>query len=60
MNEGAYMAFEEDRSVLEKVHAGMKSPATPFIDLGLDTGAKLFRLMLSRRIEAEQEAEVTA
>ncbi len=60
MNEGAYMAFEEDRSVLEKVHAGMKSPATPYIDLGLDTGAKLFRLMLSRKIEAEQEAEVTA
>ena len=57
MNDGARMAFEEDRAVLEKVHAGMKSPATPFIDLGLDTGAKLFRLMLSRKIEAEQEPE---
>ncbi len=54
MNAGARMAFEEDRAVLEKVHAGMKSPATPYIDLGLDAGAKQFRLMLSRRIEAEQ------
>ena len=60
MNDGARMAFEEDRAVLEKVHAGMKSPSTPYIDLGLDTGAKLFRLMLSRKIEAEQEPEAAA
>jgi len=53
MNAGAKMAFEEDREVLEKVHAGMKDPATPFIDLGLDAGAKQFRLMLDRAIAAE-------
>jgi len=54
MNAGARMAFEEDRAVLEKVHLGMKAPATPYIDLGLDAGAKRFRLMMSRLIEAEQ------
>jgi vanillate O-demethylase monooxygenase subunit len=31
----------------------MKEPETPFIDLGLDAGAKQFRLMLTRAIEAE-------
>ena len=60
MNDGARMAFEEDRAVLEKVHAGMKAPTTPSIDLGLDTGAKLFRLMLSRKIDAEREPEAAA
>ena len=55
MNAGARMAFEEDKAVLEKVHAGMKNPATPFIDLGLDAGAKQFRLMLERAIAAEQD-----
>ncbi len=55
MNAGARLAFEEDKDVLEKVHAGMKDPATPFIDLGLDAGAKQFRLMLDRAIAAEQE-----
>ncbi|GGH31183.1 vanillate O-demethylase monooxygenase subunit [Cribrihabitans marinus] len=53
MNKGARMAFEEDRAVLEKVHKGMKTPATPHIDLGLDAGAKQFRLMLERAIAAE-------
>ena len=60
MNDGARMAFEEDRAVLEDVHAGMKDPATPFIDLGLDAGAKLFRLMLSRKIDDEQKTETAA
>ncbi len=53
MNAGAYMAFGEDKAILEKVHAGMKEMATPNIDLGLDAGAKQFRLMLRRAIEAE-------
>lgn len=53
MNKGAHMAFEEDRAVLEKVHDGMKNPRTPHIDLGLDAGAKQFRLMLDRAIAAE-------
>ena len=54
MNAGARMAFEEDREVLEYVHSGMKNPTTPYIDLGLDAGAKLFRQMLNRKIEAEK------
>lgn len=53
MNAGAYTAFEEDRAILEKVHAGMKAARTPHIDLGLDAGAKSFRVMLKRAIEAE-------
>jgi len=32
----------------------MKNPATPYIDLGLDAGAKLFRQMVTRTIDAEQ------
>lgn len=56
MNAGALMAFNEDKEVLEAVHKGMANPATPNIDMALDLGAKTFRLQLSRRIEAEQEA----
>ena len=56
MNAGAVMAFEEDRAVLEDVHLGMENPATPNIDLGLDAGAKQFRIMLSRKIEEEQSS----
>ena len=55
MNAGAVMAFEEDRAVLEAVHLGMKNPMTPNIDLGLDSGAKQFRLMLKRKIEEEKK-----
>jgi len=55
MNAGAMMAFEEDRAVLEDVHLGMKNPMTPNIDLGLDSGAKQFRLMLKRKIEEEKK-----
>ena len=54
MNAGAHMAFEEDRLVLEKVHAGMNELITPNIDLGLDAGAKLFRRSLGKAIDAEQ------
>lgn len=53
MNDGARMAFLEDKEVLEKVHLGMKNAKTPNIDLGLDAGAKLFRKALDRAIEAE-------
>ena len=55
MNAGAYLAFEEDRQVLEKVHEGMKDKATPHIDLGLDAGAKLFRRELQRLINDESK-----
>jgi hypothetical protein len=53
MNAGARMAFIEDKEVLEKVHVGMKDLITPRLDLGLDAGAKTFRLMLDRSIAAE-------
>lgn len=53
MNAGALMAFNEDKVVLEQVHRGMKHARTPHIDLGLDAGAKHFRLHLSRAIRAE-------
>lgn len=56
MNDGARQAFEEDREVLVHVHEGMKDPAIPAIDLGLDAGAKLFRLQLHRLIETEASA----
>ncbi len=53
MNAGARMAFEEDRVVLEQVHHGMKAPRRPAIDLGLDAGAKAFRLLVERAVTAE-------
>lgn len=53
MNDGARMAFLEDKDVLEEVHKGMKHAQTPHIDLGLDSGAKIFRRVLDRAIEAE-------
>ncbi len=54
MNNGARMAFEEDRAVLEKVHEGMKRTEIPHIDLGLDAGARQFRLRVDREIAAEK------
>ncbi|KIC40603.1 (2Fe-2S)-binding protein [Ruegeria sp. ANG-R] len=56
MNDGARMAFLEDKYVLEDVHKGMKNARTPHIDLGLDAGAKMFRRVLDRAIEAETAA----
>lgn len=55
MNKGAVMAFHEDKVILEAVHNGMKNSPTPFIDLGLDAGAKIFRLGLDKAIAAEGE-----
>lgn len=55
MNEGAYMAFTEDKEVLEAVHIHMAEMVTPNIDLGLDLGAKTFRRMLQKLIDAEQD-----
>ena len=53
MNDGARMAFEEDRAVLTEVHKGMRDRQTPNIDLRLDAGAKLFRKQLQQRIDNE-------
>ena len=54
MNDGARMAFEEDRAVLTEVHKGMRDRQTPNIDLRLDAGAKLFRKQLQQRIDNEK------
>jgi phenylpropionate dioxygenase-like ring-hydroxylating dioxygenase large terminal subunit len=54
MNAGAIMAFNEDKEILEAVQKGMDALITPNIDLGLDLGAKTFRLKLQRLIDAEQ------
>ena len=51
---GATMAFNEDKEVLEAVHRGMKSPATPHLNLGLDAGAMRFRKLVERMIAAEK------
>ena len=48
------MAFHEDKAILEAVHKGMANKVTANIDLGLDAGAKLFRLHLQRRIDAQR------
>jgi vanillate O-demethylase monooxygenase subunit len=55
MNAGAVMAFNEDKEVLEAVHKGMADMITPNIDLGLDLGAKTFRLKLQKLIDAEMK-----
>jgi phenylpropionate dioxygenase-like ring-hydroxylating dioxygenase large terminal subunit len=54
MFEGATMAFNEDKEVLERVHKGMKDRKTPFLNLGLDAGAMRFRRKVESRIEAEK------
>jgi len=56
INNGAIMAFEEDRVVLEAVHLGMKSKTTRNLNLGLDAGSLRFRKLLDKAIAAEQIA----
>jgi vanillate O-demethylase monooxygenase subunit len=51
---GATMAFHEDKTVLEAVHAGMKAPRSPSLNLGLDAGAMRFRALVDKRIAAER------
>ena len=60
MNDGAIMAFNEDKEVLEAVHKGMAEMKTPNIDLGLDLGAKVFRRKLQMMIDDEQKDGVAA
>ena len=50
---GARRAFEEDRVILEAVHAGMANKTTPNLDLALDGGALRFRRGLSALIDRE-------
>ena len=50
---GATMAFNEDKDVLEEVHAGMKHARGPYINLGIDAAAMRFRKKVERQIAAE-------
>ena len=54
LNDGALMAFNEDREVLEAVHTGMKNATTPKLDLGLDAGSLRYRKILDGAIAKEQ------
>ena len=56
LNDGAIMAFNEDRESLEAVHLGMNNQTTRNINLGLDAGSLRFRKMLDEAIAAEQGA----
>jgi hypothetical protein len=56
LNQGAIMAFNEDREVLEAVHLGMKNKTTRNLNLGLDAGSLRFRKLLDEAIAAEQKA----
>lgn len=53
---GAANAFEEDRLVLEAVHAGMADRVTPYLDLALDAGSLRFRKGLKALIDKERAA----
>lgn len=53
LNEGAIMAFNEDREILEAVHVGMKHKISSNINLGLDAGSMRYRNILEKTIAAE-------
>jgi phenylpropionate dioxygenase-like ring-hydroxylating dioxygenase large terminal subunit len=53
MFEGATMAFNEDKVVLEEVHNGMRDRKSPYLNLGLDAGAMRFRRKVSSQIAAK-------
>jgi len=53
MFEGALMAFNEDKEVLEEVQTGMAERTGDYINLGLDAGAMRFRTRLARAIRDE-------
>ena len=58
--QGIAAAFEEDREVLEAVHAGIASERTPHINLALDAAAIRFRRTLGRKIASERCDDVRA
>ncbi len=53
MFEGALMAFNEDKEVLEYVQPGMANRTKDYINLGLDAGAMRFRTRIAREIKNE-------
>jgi phenylpropionate dioxygenase-like ring-hydroxylating dioxygenase large terminal subunit len=54
ITDGARVAFEEDRRVLEAVHRGMANKSTPNINLALDAGSLRFRRELTALIDRKQ------
>ena len=54
LNDGAVTAFNEDREILEAVHAGMKNTTTPKLDLALDAGSLRYRKILDGIISKEK------
>lgn len=53
MFEGATMAFQEDKDVLEYVQKGMANRRGGYLNLGLDAGAMRFRNRVAKAIAAE-------
>lgn len=56
MFEGATMAFNEDKEVLEHVQKGMANRKSGYINLGLDAGAMRFRTRVARQFRSETSA----
>ena len=54
LNEGAKMAFEEDRIILEAVEVGMSARRRANLDLQLDIGSRKFRKKLNALIKTEK------
>lgn len=53
MFDGAVMAFNEDKDVLEYVQKGMAKRKSGYLNLGLDAGAMRFRARVAKAIKAE-------
>ncbi len=53
MFDGAVMAFNEDKEVLEYVQTGMAQRKSGYINLGLDAGAMRFRSRVAKMIASE-------
>lgn len=60
MFDGAVMAFNEDKDVLEYVHTGMAERTSGYINLGLDAGAMRFRSKVAQRIKGEAAQDAVA
>ena len=53
-------AFDEDRAVLNAVHAGMANKRTPNLDLKIDVGPLRYRKRLDQMITAEKSSAIAA
>ena len=57
MFDGARMAFQEDKDVLEHVQTGMAKRKGGYLNLGLDAGAVRFRNRVAKAIAGEKEEQ---